>query len=198
MKPILTITFVILLTAGCSHDQSVDSDPVTPEMLAEGFTDPPDSVKPWVYWYWISDNNTREGVTRDLEAMAEAGIGEALIGNIGYEGMPYGKDRILSEEWWQLIEHTIREGKRTGVNIGLFNCPGWSQSGGPWIKPEQAMQKVVWTEVDVEGGKAGIWLGNRTSGITVSGCGDPAVVVQDDTDDPATPAYDGENIIEGL
>jgi hypothetical protein len=53
-----------------------------------------------------------------------------------------------------------------------------------------------WTTV--EGGKAGIWLGNRTSGITVSGCGDPAVVVQDDTDDPATPAYDGENIIEGL
>jgi hypothetical protein len=53
-----------------------------------------------------------------------------------------------------------------------------------------------WTTV--EGGKAPIWLGDHTSGITVSGCGDPAVVVLDDTDDPVTPAYDGQNIIEGL
>jgi hypothetical protein len=153
MKPIFAIAFVILLTAGCTNDRPLDSDPVTPEMLAEGFTNPPDSVKPWVYWYWISDNNTREGVTRDLEAMAEAGIGEALIGNIGYEGMPYGKDRILSEEWWQLIEHTIKEGKKTGVNIGLFNCPGWSQSGGPWVKSEESMRYLFCSETEVEGGR---------------------------------------------
>lgn len=151
MKPILAVAFVILLTAGCTNDRPPDSDRVTTEMLAEGFTNPPDSVKPWVYWYWISDNNTREGVTRDLEAMAEAGIGEALIGNIGYEGMPYGNDRILSEEWWQLIEHTIREGKRTGVNIGLFNCPGWSQSGGPWVQSEESMRYLVCSETEVEG-----------------------------------------------
>ncbi|NMC37204.1 MAG: glycoside hydrolase family 2 [Bacteroidales bacterium] len=153
MKTTLTIAFVILITAGCTHDQPVGSDAVTPEMLVEGFTNPPDSVKPWVYWYWISDNNTREGVTCDLEAMAEVGIGEALIGNIGYEGMPYGNPGILSEEWWQLIEHTIREGKRTGVNIGLFNCPGWSQSGGPWVQPEESMRYLLCSETEVEGGR---------------------------------------------
>ncbi len=68
-----------------------NQDPVTPEQLEQGFVTPPDSVKPWVYWYWISDNISKEGITKDLEAMARIGIGEALIGNIGLPEMSYGK-----------------------------------------------------------------------------------------------------------
>ena len=154
MRIILFVTSILLLSfSGCIKNTIENADPVTHEKLAEGFMNPPDSVKPWVYWYWISDNNTREGITKDLEAMAAVGIGEAMIGNIGYEGMSYGKNQTLSEEWWQLIEHAIREGKRTGVNIGLFNCPGWSQSGGPWVKPGEAMRYLVSSELEIEGGK---------------------------------------------
>ena len=153
-KNLFAISVLLLTMWGCMVNVQENPDPVTPEMLAEGFINPPDSVKPWVYWYWISDNNTREGITKDLEAMAEVGIGEALIGNIGYEGMPYGENQTLSEEWWQLIEHAIMEGKRTGVSIGLFNCPGWSQSGGPWVKPEEAMRFIVNSEIVIEGGKS--------------------------------------------
>jgi hypothetical protein len=152
-KSILIPVVIILIATGCRNSEISNPDPVNGDMLVEGFRIPPDSVKPWVYWYWISDNNTKEGITKDLEAMADAGIGEAMIGNIGYEGMPYGETRILSEDWWQLIEHTVREGKRTGVNIGLFNCPGWSQSGGPWVKPEESMRYLVSSEVRIEGGK---------------------------------------------
>ena len=148
----ILITASLVLTS-CKKVMNGNTDPVTPEALAEGFINPPDSVKPWVYWYWISDNNTKEGITKDLEAMAEVGIGEALIGNIGYDGMKYGEPGTLSEGWWQLIEHAVREGKRTGVNIGLFNSPGWSQSGGPWVKPEEAMRYLVTGETTIEGGK---------------------------------------------
>ena len=151
-KIVLLIT-ITLLMVNCCISKSENQDPVTPDKLAEGFMNPPDSVKPWVYWYWISDNNTREGITKDLEAMASVGIGEALIGNIGYEEMSYGKVSILSEEWWQLIEHAIREGERTGVNIGIFNCPGWSQSGGPWVKSNEAMRYLTNSELEVEGGR---------------------------------------------
>lgn len=153
MRILIISAGVILLTAGCTVKVNEYKDPVTPEILEEGFINPPDSVKPWVYWYWISDNNTKEGITKDLEAMSDVGIGEALIGNIGYEGMPYGKDQILGEEWWQLIEHAIREGKRTGVNIGIFNCPGWSQSGGPWVKPDESMRYLIYREIEIEGGR---------------------------------------------
>jgi len=139
----LLSTILALLMSGCDMGKHGQGDPVTPELLAQGFLNPPDSVKPWVYWYWISDNISKEGITKDLEAMAGIGIGEALIGNIGLEEMSYGKVSVLSEEWWQLLEHTIREGKRVGVNIGMFNCPGWSQSGGPWVKSTEAMRYRV-------------------------------------------------------
>jgi hypothetical protein len=51
--------------------------------LSEGFQSPPAQSKPHVYWFWMSGNITREGITADLEAMAASGIGGALIFNVG-------------------------------------------------------------------------------------------------------------------
>ena len=123
------------------------------ETLESGFTNMPAQTQPWCYYYWISDNISKEGITKDLEAMKRVGIGEALIGNIFLDNQPAGRIKVLSEEWWGLIEHAIREGGRLGVNIGMFNCPGWSQSGGPWIKPEQTMRYVISSEIRVTGPK---------------------------------------------
>ncbi len=122
--------------------------------LETGFADPPHVTKPWCYWYWFNDNISKEGITHDLEAMARVGIGEALMANIFQPDYPAGNVKVLSEEWWSLVEHTIREGGRVGVDIGLFNCPGWSMSGGPWIRPEQSMRHLVSSEVRVTGPSA--------------------------------------------
>ncbi|MCX6899513.1 MAG: glycosyl hydrolase [Verrucomicrobia bacterium] len=119
--------------------------------LAKGFASPPEQTKPWCYWYWISDNISKEGITRDLEAMARVGIGGALIGNVVDKDAPLGTVRIFSDEWWASLEHAIREAGRVGVQIGVFNGPGWSQSGGPWITPKQAMRYVVSSETRVKG-----------------------------------------------
>jgi len=83
--------------------------------------------------------------------MAQVGIGEALIGNIFLNEVKPGAIKVLSEEWWQLVEHAIREGGRLGVDIGLFNCPGWSQSGGPWIDDTQTMRYLTSSETRVTG-----------------------------------------------
>jgi hypothetical protein len=45
---------------------------------------------------------------------------------------------------------------------------------------------------------APIWLGIETSGITVVGSGNLRTNVFDETDNPATPAYDGANILVGV
>ncbi|RYF98527.1 MAG: hypothetical protein EOO02_18730, partial [Chitinophagaceae bacterium] len=68
--------------------------------LQKGFLSPPDSVKPSVYWYWMSDNISREGVIKDLTAMDSIGIGRVFIGNIGYskEEVPYGRVKLFSAE----------------------------------------------------------------------------------------------------
>ena len=77
--------------------------------LQQGFVTPPDSVKPSVYWYWMSDNISAEGVKKDLDAMAKVGIGRAFIGNIGYpkEEVPYGNVKLFSEEWWKVTRTAI-------------------------------------------------------------------------------------------
>ncbi|MDR0825040.1 MAG: hypothetical protein LBN74_08090, partial [Prevotella sp.] len=68
------------------------------------FRKTPKETQIGVYWYWISDNISEEGVIKDLEAMKKAGINRAFIGNIGL-GDPYGKHKILSDGWWK-ITHT--------------------------------------------------------------------------------------------
>lgn len=142
----ITLQFLALLLGMLS---SFAADP-----LETGFAKPPEETKPWVYWYWIDNNISREGITRDLEAMSRVGIGAALIGNIIQQAdhqTQVGTVKVLSSEWWSMIEHAIREGGRLGVDIGLFNCPGWSQSGGPWNKESQSMRRVAFTETRVEG-----------------------------------------------
>jgi hypothetical protein len=128
-----------------------DSRPLAADELAAGFASPPESTKPWCYWYWISDNISKEGISRDLESMARVGIGEAIIGNIFLEDVPAGDVKALSEAWWEMVEHAIREAGRVGVRIAMFNCPGWSQSGGPWIQPDQAMRYLATSEIRVQG-----------------------------------------------
>ena len=123
----------------------------TPLSLEEGFDHPPEITKPGCYWYWISDNISKEGITRDLEAMAHVGIGEAYIGNVDVNHGETGDVKALTEEWWGMVEHAVREGQRLGVNIGIFNCPGWSQSGGPWVSATETMRYVTSSETHIHG-----------------------------------------------
>ncbi len=116
--------------------------------LVMGFQDPPDEYKPSCYWYWLKGDISKEGITKDLETMAKVGIRRAMIGNI--EGG--GPVKMFSQEWYDLTHHALKEAARVGVDIMMFNAPGWSQSGGPWIKPEQSMRRVSWNEFSAKGG----------------------------------------------
>jgi hypothetical protein len=131
--------------------------------LDRQFRDPPEETKPWCYWYWLRSDITREGITKDLEAMFKAGIRLAMIGNI--EGG--GPVKIFSPEWMALTKHALAEAGRRGIEIYMFNSPGWSQSGGPWIKPEQSMRRVVWNEVAASGGKFAAKVRNAPQDIAV-------------------------------
>src|ERR1700675_626118 len=47
--------------------------------LEADFISPPNSARPYVLWMWMGCNISKEGITRDLEAMHTAGIGGATI-----------------------------------------------------------------------------------------------------------------------
>ena len=120
--------------------------------IKENFITPTEDNSLWTYWYWLRDDISKEGITKDLEAMKNVGIGAAFIGNINPEEID-GKIPMLSDQWWDHMVHAVKEGKRLGVDIGVFNCPGWSQSGGPWVTYDKAMRHLVYSEVKVEGGR---------------------------------------------
>lgn len=119
--------------------------------IEQGFRSIPDSVQIGVYWYWISDNISKEGVVRDLEAMKVAGINRAFIGNIGIDGIPYGDHKLLSSEWWEVLHAALKKATELNIEIGIFNSPGWSQSGGPWVKSSQAMRYLASSDTIVAG-----------------------------------------------
>ena len=118
--------------------------------LEKNFTTPPPPARPWVYWMVMDGNLTREGITADLEAMARAGIGGAIILEVNI-GIPRGPVEFMSAPWRELMKHAIHEADRLGLAIALPAGPGWCGSGGPWVKPEQSMQHLVASETEVSG-----------------------------------------------
>lgn len=119
--------------------------------LETGFASVPDSIQTTVYWYWLSDNISSQGVIKDLEAMKKVGINRAFIGNIGLDDVPFGKVKLFTPEWWEVMHTALKTATKLNIEIGIFNSPGWSQSGGPWVKPEQSMRYLASTQMMVKG-----------------------------------------------
>jgi (4-O-methyl)-D-glucuronate---lignin esterase len=118
--------------------------------LETGFQQPPTSAKPQTWWHWMNGNITREGITADLEAMSRVGLGGAQIFDVS-DGIPGGPVGYMSPAWRGMVKHAFTEADRLGLEMCIHNCPGWSASGGPWIKPENAMQKIVFSEMQIQG-----------------------------------------------
>src|ERR1044071_4272429 len=92
--------------------------------------------------------------------MKKAGITRVFIGtNIrnrtswsrNLTGQYFGSVKVFSDEWWDILHTALKTAADLDIEVGLFNCPGWSQSGGPWVKPQQAMRYLDASEIRVKG-----------------------------------------------
>ena len=122
------------------------------DRLWEAFAAPSDAARPHTFWHWMNGNVTKEGITADLEAMANAGMGGVYLYMVEgklTESLPVYVDRpvrILTPEWFAMMRHAAEECKRLGLELSLMNCTGWSTSGGPWVPPEKSMMRIAWSE----------------------------------------------------
>src|SRR5512138_3496505 len=144
LHTIITTLFIIVNLISSVRTAAAD--------LAQAFSRPPEAARPWVYWFWLNGNITSNGITADLEAMRRVGVGGVLIMEVD-QGAPVGPADFVGPQWRELFKHATAEAGRLGLEINMNNDAGWNGSGGPWIKPEQSMQKVVFTETNVEGGR---------------------------------------------
>ena len=153
---LIIISFIFFSTFSCTErrlDNKIKNS-LSIEEMNSNFMNPPDNMRPWTYYYWINNHVSKEGITKDLEAMVKVGIGTALIANMNLRNDEQGKVVMLSEKWKELTRHAIREGGRLGMDIGLFNCPGFSSSGGPWNDFANSMKYLDYTKTKLKGGKS--------------------------------------------
>lgn len=128
------------------------------DALKNDFLHPPATARPLVYWFWMGSNFSKSGITKDLEAMKEMGIGGGIIVNLTSAveethaptlNNPWPSQTFRSPAYWDAMKHAAAEAKRLGLEIGIHNAPGYSTTGGPWISEEQSMKKIVWRKAIV-------------------------------------------------
>ncbi|HEY1685259.1 MAG TPA: glycosyl hydrolase [Tepidisphaeraceae bacterium] len=141
----------LLLVAGICAALLTHSGALASDNLTKGFSNPPQSAHPQTWWHWMNGNVTKEGIKADLEAMHRVGIVEANIITVAND-IPHGPVPVMSPAFFDDVEYAAQEANRLGMTLCMDNCPGWSNSGGPWIKPEQSMMMVVTSQTQVNGG----------------------------------------------
>ncbi|WP_273447089.1 glycosyl hydrolase [Neolewinella agarilytica] len=123
---------------------------LTAQLSEAIFQNPAPGFRPKTWLHVMSENMSAEGMTKDLEAIAEVGIGGVLVFNVT-QGIPVGDVKFNSDEHTAIMAHAAAECQRLGLTFGLHNCDGWSSSGGPWNTPENSMKQVVWARTQVQG-----------------------------------------------
>jgi hypothetical protein len=123
--------------------------------LLSKFQQPSNEAKPRVWWHWMNGNITQEGIRKDLEWMEKTGIGgfQNFDANLFTPVVVPQKLVFMTPEWKAAFKHTTDLAGEKGLEMAIAGSPGWSVTGGPWVKPEDAMKKYVWSELEVEGGK---------------------------------------------
>lgn len=129
--------------------------PAPSDPLLRGFQDPPASARPRVWWHWMNGNITKAGIKADLEWMKRVGIAGMQNFDAALATPVVVEKRLvfMTPEWKDAFRFAAATADQLGLEMAIAGSPGWSESGGPWVSPGQAMKKVVWSETRVEGGK---------------------------------------------
>lgn len=129
--------------------------------LARMFKTPPKEAKPQVWWHWMDGNVSKEGIRKDIEWMKRNGIGGFHQFDAGGVNMPRAakiKLPYLSEGWKDAFKYALNLADSLDMDVTIASAPGWSSTGGTWVKPEDAIKKLEWRSVDISGGKVSVQL----------------------------------------
>lgn len=123
--------------------------------LEEGFQNPPNSARPRVWWHWMNGNISQEGIRKDIEWMSRVGIGGLQNFDAALSTPLLVEKRLvyMTPEWKEAFRYAAQQADEHDLELAIAGSPGWSETGGPWVQPEDAMKKLVWSETVLEGGR---------------------------------------------
>ena len=121
------------------------------DRLADEFANPPATARPRVWWHWMNGNVTAEGVRLDIEWMKRIGIGGLQNFDAALATPLIVNKRLayMTPEWRQVFRQSVEQADKSGLEFGIASSPGWSETGGPWVPPEDGIKKFVWSETFV-------------------------------------------------
>ena len=154
---LLGIALLVCLLSTAQQKNIFTNTIVPYQELKAGFVNPPAESRLRCYWWWLNSMATKESITRDLEEMKDKGYGGASLVDAGSSNYQVAAKTaagpvFMSSEWMELYKHAVKEADRIGIELSVNVQSGWNP-GAPSITPEMAMKKIVWSEVDVIGGK---------------------------------------------
>ena len=129
--------------------------------IVDIFNTVPNQYKPQVWWHWMDGNVSQEGIRKDLEWMRRSGIGGVHQFDAGGIDMPRAakvKLPYLSDGWKDAFRYAVSLADSFGMDVTIASAPGWSSTGGTWVEPADAVKKLEWRSVDVDGGKVEVSL----------------------------------------
>lgn len=146
-KNILSFLLLLLLSIPNAFAQT--------DSLRSGFLNPPQEAKPRVWWHWMNGNISEDGIRKDLRWMDSVGIGGVQIFDASLETPEVVKPKVvyMTEPWKRCFKTAVSVADSLGMEVAMMATPGWSNTGGPWVKPQDAMKKLVWRTLDVGGGR---------------------------------------------
>lgn len=163
MKRLLLFSLATSLSVTVfSQANSVSKDPVYKDFIT-----PPNAAQPRVWWHWMNGNITKDGIRKDLEWMHRVGIGGFQNFDAALATPQIVPNRLtyMTPEWKDAFKFTTKLADSLHLEMAIAGSPGWSESGGPWVKPEDGMKKIVWTATRVKAGASNIAV-QKPSGVT--------------------------------
>ena len=127
---------------------------VTKEKLYNAFQNPPSEAQPRVWWHWMNGNITKDGISKDLQWMKRSGIAGFMNFDAGMATPQIVPERLIymTPGWKDAFAFATSLADSLGLEMSVASAPGWSFTGGPWVKPKDGMKKLVWRELWVKGG----------------------------------------------
>lgn len=110
-----------------------------------------DEAKPWTFWNWKYGSVSRPGIHADLTGMKNVGMGGIWLMPVREAGERLeSQDGVaqLSSEFWKMMDYSFQLADSLDFDMGIHVLPG-----NPLVLPAESMQKVVWTDTIVKGGK---------------------------------------------
>ncbi len=150
------IASLALFLTSCMGSPKVDqaASEATLNELKAGWQMPPQDARPRVWWHWMNGNITQEGIRKDLEWMKRIGLGgfQNFDASLGTPQIVDKRLIYMDEGWQEAFAYATRLSDELGLEMTIASAPGWSSTGGPWVEPKDAMKKLVWKTLDIEGG----------------------------------------------